>query len=277
MKGVSEVVVIVLILLIGVSVTAVLYIWASETAFSIYPEETQDVAYMRQRACLGIMTLTETEVVINNCGSVPLKNLKLYINGELQNIVLPSQLDPWEEKTIFINLVNDDRVQITSDYAYSPVVEFIPESNINPIAEFSFTFTGTAFQFIDESTDEDGSIVSWSWSFGTGGTSSAQNPTYTYQDYANVYNVTLTVTDNRGGTSSKTIILTISSNNDCLITDHCLEKYPTYPRCVSCGPWCVVGTPTGGDWKYYTCDTINPATGVKNCIVHTNWNTCCSC
>ena len=48
--------------------------------------------------------------------------------------------------------------------------------------------------FADEST---GSPTSWSWDFGDGGTSTAQNPTYTY-NAAGVYTVSLTVSNDQG-------------------------------------------------------------------------------
>jgi PKD repeat protein len=52
------------------------------------------------------------------------------------------------------------------------------------------------------STDPDGSITSWTWSFGDGGT--ATGATATHQYAAGTFDITLTVTDNRGATSSTT-------------------------------------------------------------------------
>jgi PKD repeat protein len=56
-------------------------------------------------------------------------------------------------------------------------------------------------QFNDESRDSDGSIVSRSWSFEDGATSSEANPLYTFAT-AGTRSVTLRVTDNGGATSS---------------------------------------------------------------------------
>ncbi|MBU1120572.1 PKD domain-containing protein, partial [Candidatus Micrarchaeota archaeon] len=61
-------------------------------------------------------------------------------------------------------------------------------------------------EFTDTSTTPNGSIDSWSWNFGDGGTSTLSNPTHEFTQ--NIpYLVTLTVTDNEGGksTAKKTI------------------------------------------------------------------------
>ncbi len=65
---------------------------------------------------------------------------------------------------------------------------------------------GTTVTFTDRSTDSDGSIASREWLFPDGTTSTEINATYTFQQ-AGMFNVRLTVTDDRGGTStaSKTI------------------------------------------------------------------------
>ncbi|MCK6550482.1 PQQ-dependent sugar dehydrogenase [Myxococcota bacterium] len=57
--------------------------------------------------------------------------------------------------------------------------------------------------FTDGSSDSDGQVVSWSWSFGDGGTSAQRSPTYTFQN-AGVYTVRLTATDDSGLTAQAT-------------------------------------------------------------------------
>jgi len=64
--------------------------------------------------------------------------------------------------------------------------------------------------FASTANDPDGFISSYSWSFGDGNTSTAVNPTNTYQS-AGTYTARLTVTDNAGATSSASIPITVSS------------------------------------------------------------------
>jgi hypothetical protein len=77
-----------------------------------------------------------------------------------------------------------------------------PGVNQDPTASFTFTTTDLQASFTDTSSDPDpdGAVVSWSWDFGDlAGTSDLQNPSYTYAS-AGTYTVSLTVTDNEGGT-----------------------------------------------------------------------------
>ena len=74
--------------------------------------------------------------------------------------------------------------------------------NVNPTAAFSSAAGSDTltFDFTDQSTDSDGSIASWLWDFGDSSTSTLQNPSHTYATQG-TKTVTLTVTDNRGGTA----------------------------------------------------------------------------
>ncbi|MCO7223877.1 pre-peptidase C-terminal domain-containing protein [Pleionea sp. CnH1-48] len=64
-------------------------------------------------------------------------------------------------------------------------------------------------QFTDSSTDSDGSVVGWSWDFGDGASSNAQNPSHTYAANG-TYTVRLTATDNDGKTNTHTESVTVS-------------------------------------------------------------------
>ncbi len=77
-----------------------------------------------------------------------------------------------------------------------------PPANEPPKADFDVDCEGLSCAFEDRSEDEDGTIVSWAWSFGDGATSSERNPVHTYAAKGH-YNVSLTVTDDQGGTDSK--------------------------------------------------------------------------
>ncbi len=80
-----------------------------------------------------------------------------------------------------------------------------------PVADFSGNptsgFAPLAVSFSDLSTN---SPTSWAWDFGDGGTSTAQNPSYTYAS-AGSYTVSLTAT-NAGGTNTNTKVNYITAN-----------------------------------------------------------------
>jgi len=84
-----------------------------------------------------------------------------------------------------------------------------PPPPSGPTANFTDTVSGLTVSFVDTSTDTGGTITSRSWTFGDGGTSTAQNPTHTYAS-AGSYSVTETVTDSNSKTSSKTASVSVS-------------------------------------------------------------------
>ncbi|HDO19771.1 MAG TPA: PKD domain-containing protein, partial [Thermoplasmatales archaeon] len=86
--------------------------------------------------------------------------------------------------------------------------------NQPPIASFTYSpqnpTTSDTIHFYDQSTDSDGSIVSWYWNFGDGSTSTQKNPTHKYSS-SGTYTVTLTVTDNDEATDSCSKIITVTT------------------------------------------------------------------
>lgn len=78
-----------------------------------------------------------------------------------------------------------------------------------PIAAFTYMTSDLDVVFTDQSSDPDGSIMSWHWDFGDGTSSSVQYPAHTY--VAGSYTVTLTVTDDNGETDIATQSIIVST------------------------------------------------------------------
>jgi len=96
--------------------------------------------------------------------------------------------------------------------------------NVGPSAGFTYEPTypevGEIVWFNDTSSDQDGSITNWSWTFGDGSSNYSQNTSHSFSNL-NSYDVTLTVTDDDTNSSSvtkhiilkKTTTKTIPSTN----------------------------------------------------------------
>ena len=141
-------------------------------------------------------------------------------------------------------------------------------NNALPICDHGGPYNGSPLvpvQFTgSESSDPDGTIVSYAWTFGDGGTSSLPDPTHTYS-VPGTYSVSLTVTDNLG------------AQRTCS-TQAFIQNIP--PICDADGPYvAVVGVPiifdgTGsedpdGTIVAYRWDFGDGATGSGPRPVHT--------
>ena len=84
--------------------------------------------------------------------------------------------------------------------------------NESPLASFRWEIAdSTTVSFIDESTDPDGTITEWLWSFGDGVFNTSQSLNHTYLEPGS-YLVILEVTDNQGAKDTTQQIVTIPRN-----------------------------------------------------------------
>ncbi|HXL35496.1 MAG TPA: PKD domain-containing protein, partial [Gemmatimonadales bacterium] len=88
----------------------------------------------------------------------------------------------------------------------------VAPANTSPTAAFTEICTALTCTYASTSTDPDGSVVAWSWTFGDGATATVANPSHTY-GAGGTYTVSLTVTDNSGGTGSTSHNVTVTPPN----------------------------------------------------------------
>jgi PKD repeat protein len=112
--------------------------------------------------------------------------------------------------------------------------------NVKPTAAFTSSATGLSVDFDGSgSSDSDGSVASYAWNFGDGGTSTLAKPTHAFTA-AGSYQVTLTVTDDRGATDAVTKTVAVSA-----VVDPAFAK-DAFARTVSNG---LGSADTGGAWS----------------------------
>ena len=100
-------------------------------------------------------------------------------------------------------------LKVTDNDGATDTISHSVTVNAPPNAGFTFSTTDLTADFSDTSSDSDGSIAGWSWNFGDGANSSAQNPSHDYAA-AGDYTVTLTVTDNDGATDTASHSVTVT-------------------------------------------------------------------
>jgi PKD repeat protein len=139
--------------------------------------------------------------------------------------------------TYTVSLVVTDNAGLSSVAATTSVTVTKPATNQPPTAtiatpaclSLTCTFDGSA------STDTDGTIASYAWTFGDGTTGTGAKPSHTYAAKG-TYTVTLTVTDNQGAASTPaTTSVTVAS----------LFAVDTFTRTVASG-WGTADL--GGAW-----------------------------
>ena len=81
--------------------------------------------------------------------------------------------------------------------------------NQPPSAVFSFTCESLDCQFTDGSSDPDGSVVAWSWTFDNLAQTARQHPSHTFPA-AGTYEVALTVTDDHGASTTTARDVTVT-------------------------------------------------------------------
>jgi PKD repeat protein len=121
-----------------------------------------------------------------------------------------SKIDTWEYTTKGTHTI---RLRVTDSLgvqAYDTTT--VNVMNREPEATFTCSplnaTTDDDISFIDLSTDDDGTIDTWNWSFGDGEFSEIQNPTHRYAS-GGEYTVALKVTDNDGDEDEFSLLIVV--------------------------------------------------------------------
>ncbi|MFL6139376.1 MAG: PKD domain-containing protein [Frankiaceae bacterium] len=136
--------------------------------------------------------------------------------------------------------------------------------NQAPVASFTSTCTGLSCSFdASASVDNDGSIASYAWTFGDGGTATGKTPTHPYAG-GGTFTVTLTVTDNQGAPGATSQQVTVTAPN----------QAPTASFTASCGGTLTCSFDAGGSFDSdgtivsYAWDFGDGATGTGKTTTH---------
>ncbi|MGX5200574.1 S8 family serine peptidase [Aliikangiella sp. IMCC44632] len=106
------------------------------------------------------------------------------------------------------------KAKAASDYLAGQACGGAPTGNQAPIASFAFNCSLLACSFdAAASTDNDGSIASYSWSFGDGASAAGITTNHNYAANGS-YTATLTVTDNEGASSSTSQTVTVNDGSE---------------------------------------------------------------
>src|SRR5262245_36881132 len=105
-------------------------------------------------------------------------------------------------------LVGTTPVTYTAQYVNQPPVAVASVSPLGGVAPLAVQFTGSG------SSDPEFTTLTYSWDFGDGGNSTQANPSHTYAN-PGTYNATLTVTDQRNGTATKSLSIIVTATGQC--------------------------------------------------------------
>jgi PKD repeat protein len=131
-----------------------------------------------------------------------------------------AKIDTWTFSSKGVHTVRLRVIDSLGVQAYdTTTVEIL---NMNPIASFSYgplnSTTEDDIAFADTSTDADGTIDSWNWSFGDGEFSQEQNPIHRYSE-AGEFTISLEVTDNDGDKDTFTQAIVVEQAEEGLLGD----------------------------------------------------------
>ncbi len=172
----------------------------------------------------GIFNNTDEKVISGISGKGTI-NASVVIPANTQNMTTRMRIvmKYGSEATTACGSMGDGEIE---DYS----VSISQSANLPPQADINGPYSGTVnsnIQFSSQgSSDADGSIENYLWSFGDGQSSTEANPSHSYSTPGE-YSVTLTVTDNAGATDVKTTqVNIIDDTTNPNLPNACLTQSP---------------------------------------------------
>src|SRR5262249_48884579 len=129
------------------------------------------------------------------------KTITVSVNGDLTD-------EP--DETFFVNLSSASNATIADGQGVGTILtdDFPPVANAGPDQTggegATVAFNGSG------STDPDGDVLTYHWNFGDGTAAEVVAPTHAYADNG-AYTATLTVYDGHGGSSTDTLVVTVTN------------------------------------------------------------------
>ncbi len=190
-------------------------IWRQNTLTSseLKLGETTDLSGLRTGGAR--IELTHDNIMVDTASGVE-TYLNVYLTLAEPEVMVAGRTVQLETRVLHTeNLQSYDRMassnQWTLETNHRPVVDFsfaVAATPASAQAKADFTYEQT-IQFTGTATDADSdAIATWAWTFGDGATASVQNPTHRYPN-GGTFTVTLTATDARGVSGSKSKTLTV--------------------------------------------------------------------
>jgi len=149
----------------------------------------------------------EDTTIIDQCLTLATGQYYLQLEGPAEDTLIDLYVEEELVDTLPLNYatyLSDYDLIVTGD---------APPANEVPVADAGGLYSGEEGVAIDfdgsGSSDSDGTIESYAWVFGDGGTAAVESPSYTYTA-AGEYTVTLTVTDDEGATDDDETTATIT-------------------------------------------------------------------